>query len=228
MPLVECLAQMPKYAKFLKELISNKKKLQEFETVTLTKECSAIISNKLPLKRKHPRSLTIPYSVGNLSFQKSLCDSGASINLMPLSIYRKLGLGEAKPTNIRLQLADRTVKEPEGIVEDVLVRAEKFIFLLDFVVLNFKEDEDIPLILRMPFLYTAKAIITVYDRILTLRVGEENCKFNIYQGIKHSSESDLCFRVDVVDKYVIEVQRRRLANCDELEYIEKCMQVQTS
>ena len=68
MPLVECLAQMPKYTKFLKELISNKKKLQEFETVTLTKECSAIISYKLPLKRKHPGSLTIPCAVGNLSF----------------------------------------------------------------------------------------------------------------------------------------------------------------
>ena len=96
MPLVECLAQMPKYAKFLKELISNKKKLQEFETVTLTKEYSTIISNKLSLKRKQPGSLTIPYFVGNLSFQKSLCDSSASTNLMSLSIYRKLGLGEAK------------------------------------------------------------------------------------------------------------------------------------
>ena len=112
MLLVECLAQMPKYAKFLKELISNKKKLQEFETVTLTKKCSAIILNKLLLKRKQPGSLTISCSVGNLSFQKSLCDSSASINLMPLFIYRKLGLGEARPINIHLQLADRTVKEP--------------------------------------------------------------------------------------------------------------------
>ena len=111
MPLAECLAQMPKYAKFLKELITNKKKLQEFETVTLTKECSAIISNKLPLKMKQLRSLTIPCSIGNLSFQKSLCDSGAFINLMPLSIYKKLGLGEARLTNIHLQLADRTVNE---------------------------------------------------------------------------------------------------------------------
>ena len=107
---------MPKYAKFLKELISNKKKLQEFETVTLTKECSAIISNNLPLKRKQPGSLTIPCSVGNLLFQKSLCDSGDSINLMSLSIYRKLGLREARPINIHLQLADRIVKESEGIV----------------------------------------------------------------------------------------------------------------
>ena len=185
--LVECLAQTPKYAKFLKEPISNKKKLQEFETVTLTKQCSTIILNKLPLKRKQPGSLTIPCYVGNLSFQKSLCDSGASINLMPLSIYRKLGLGEARPTNVRLQLADRTVKELEGIVEDVLVRARKFIFLVDFVIPDFKEDEDVPLILGMPFLYTAKEIIDVYNRTLTLRVGEESCKFNIYQGMKQSS-----------------------------------------
>ena len=192
MPLVEFLSQMPKYTKLLKELISNKKKLQEFEMVTLTKECSAIISNKLTLKRKHPGSLTIPCSVGNLKFQKALCDSEASINLMPLSIYKKLGLGEAKPTNIRLQLADRTVKELEGIVEDVLVRAGKFIFPVDFVVLDFEEDEDVSLILGMPFLYTAKAIIDVYDGTLTLRVGDESCKFDVYQGIKYPSDNDLC------------------------------------
>ena len=111
MPIVECLAQMPKYAKFLKELISNKKKLEECEAVTLTKECSAVISNKLFLKEKQPGSLTITCSVGNLSFQKSLYDLDPSINLMPLSIYRKLGLEEVRPTNICLQLADKTVKE---------------------------------------------------------------------------------------------------------------------
>ena len=147
---------------------------------------------------------------------------------MPLSIYRKLGLGEERPTNIRLKLADRTVKEPEGIVEDVLVKAGKFIFPVDFVVLDFEGDEDVPLILSMPFLYTAKAVIDVYDGTLTLRVGKESCKFNIYQGMKHPSNNDLCFRVDVLDECVSEVQRRRLANCDELKYIEKCMQVQPS
>ena len=101
---------------------------------------------------------------------------------MPLSIYRKLGLEEARPINIRLQFADRTVKESKGIVEYVLVRAGKFIFLVDFVVLDFKEDEDVPLIIGMPFLYTAKAIIDVYDGTLTLLVGDESCKFNVYQG----------------------------------------------
>ena len=110
----------------------------------------------------------------------------------------------------------------------MLVRAEKFIFPVDFVILDFEEDEDVPLILGLPFFCTAKAIINVYDGTLTLRVGKESNKFNIYQGIKHSSESDLCSRVDILDECVIEVQRRNLANCDELEYIKKCMQVQTS
>ena len=122
-PLVEAIAQMPKYAKFLKALISSKKKLQEFETITLSKEYSAIISNKLPLKRKHPGSLTIPCSIGNLEFQKAFCDSGNSINLMPLFVYKKLGKEEAKAINIYLQLADRTIKRPYKIVEDVLVKA---------------------------------------------------------------------------------------------------------
>ena len=150
-PLVEAIAQMPKYVKFLKELIFRKKKLQKFGTITLNKECSVIVSSKLPLKRKHQRSVTIPCFVDTLNFLKALCDSCASINLMPLSIYRKLRLGKAKATNMCLQLVDKTVKKPEGIVENVLVKAGKFIFSVDFVVLDFEEDDNVPLILGMPF-----------------------------------------------------------------------------
>ena len=222
-PLVEAITQMSKYIKFLKELISSKKRLQEFETITLNKECSAIISSKLPLKSKHPGSLTIPCYVGNLNFQKALCDSGASINLIPLSVYRRLVLGEARATNICLHLTDRTIKKPEGIVEDILVKAGKFIFPVDFVVLNFEEDEDVPLILGMPFLYTAKAIIDVYDGALTLRVGDESFKFYVYQGMKYPYDNDFCMRVDVIDDCVSEVQRGRLAKFCDLEDVEKCL-----
>ena len=87
----------------------------------------------------------------------------------------------------------------------------------------FKGDEDVSLILGMPFLYTTKAVIDVYDGELTLRVGEESCKFNNYQGMKHPSNNDLCFRVHIMNECVSEVQRMRLANYDELENIEKCM-----
>ena len=100
------LEQMPKYAKFLKEVLSNKRKLEEYDTVMLTEEYTSILQNKLPPKLKDPGSFTIPCSIGNSYFEKALCDLGASINLMPLSIFRQLGIGEVKSTTISLQLAN--------------------------------------------------------------------------------------------------------------------------
>ena len=101
-PFVVALAQMPSYAKFLKEILRNKRKLEDYETIKLNEECSAIILNKLPLKLKDLRSFTIPYTIGNCHFDKVLCDLGARINLTPLSIMQKMGLEEPKPTNVSL------------------------------------------------------------------------------------------------------------------------------
>ncbi|KAL5569995.1 hypothetical protein UlMin_026570 [Ulmus minor] len=145
---------MPKYAKFLKEVLSNKRRLEVNEKVMLTEECSAILQRKLPQKLKDPGSFTIPCTIGDFEFDKVLCDLGASINLMPLSIFRKLGLGEVKPTTVSLQLADRSIKHPRGIIEDVLVKVDKFIFPADFIVLDMEEDREVPLILGRPFLAT--------------------------------------------------------------------------
>ena len=103
-----------------------------------------------------------------------------------------------------LQLVDRTTKKPLGIVEDVLVKASKFIFPVDFVVLEFEEDEEVPLILGMPFLYTSKALIDVHEGTLTLRVGDEKCVFDIYKASRQPIDGDFCMRLDVVDKCVDE------------------------
>ena len=135
-PLIEALEQMPKYAKFLKDIISKKLKLEENETVMLTKESSAILQKKLPPKLKDLGSFTIPCTIGKSYFDRALCDLGASINLMPLSIFRKLGLGEVRLTTISLQLADRSIKYPRGVIEDVLIKVDKFIFLANFIVLD--------------------------------------------------------------------------------------------
>ncbi|XP_022841927.1 uncharacterized protein LOC111365620 [Olea europaea var. sylvestris] len=110
---------MPSYAKFLKEILSNKRKLEEHETVCLNEECNAILLKKLPPKLKDPGSFTIPCTFGSNYFKHSLCDLGANVNLLPLFVYRSLGLGEAKFTTISLQLADRSIKRPKGIIEDV-------------------------------------------------------------------------------------------------------------
>ncbi|KAL0416303.1 UNVERIFIED_CONTAM: hypothetical protein Slati_3462200 [Sesamum latifolium] len=153
--------KMPSYAKFLKEVISNKRKWEGGEMVKLNEECSTILQNKLPPKLKDPGSFSIPCTIENTDFDKALCDLGASVNLMPYYIFQKLGMHELTPTIITLQLADRSIKYPRVIVEDVLVKVEKFIIPVDFIVLNMEEDVNMPLILGRPFLATSRALIDV-------------------------------------------------------------------
>ncbi|XP_022873979.1 uncharacterized protein LOC111392815 [Olea europaea var. sylvestris] len=172
-PLVDAMFQMPSYAMFPKDIISNKHKLEDHETVMLTEECSARIQNKLPPKLKDPGSFTVPCTIGEVYFNKTLCDLSASINLMPLSVFRKLGLGEVKATIVTLQLADRLLTHPRGIIEDVLIKVEKFIFSVDFLILDMEENNDVPLILDRPFLATGRALIDVQRGQLILRLGEE-------------------------------------------------------
>ncbi|XP_024974800.1 uncharacterized protein LOC112512904 [Cynara cardunculus var. scolymus] len=105
---------MPSYAKFLKDILSKKKKLTEYEIVALTEGCSALLTNKIPLKLKDPGSFTIPCSIGGKEIGKALCDLGASINLMHLSVFNTLGIGEARPTTVTLQLANRSIAYPKG------------------------------------------------------------------------------------------------------------------
>ncbi|XP_073036980.1 uncharacterized protein [Primulina eburnea] len=185
--------------------MSKKRKLQEFETVKLTEECSAILQKKLPQKLKDPGSFTIPCIIGSTHVNKALCDLGASINLMPLSIYRDLELGEVKPTTITLQLADRSLTYPRGIVEDVLVKVDKFIFHADFVILDMEEDQDSPLIFGRPFLATGKALIDVHKGELTLGVGGEAVIFNIYKAIKGNDKVSTCKSIDIIDYCVAEI-----------------------
>ncbi|CAL1406423.1 unnamed protein product [Linum trigynum] len=186
-PFLEALSQMPKYAKFLKELLSKKQKLSELATVELSEECSAILQNKLPQKKKDPGSFTIPCSIDKLHVEKSLADLGASINVIPYKLFMKLGLGEPRATRMTLQLADRSVVHPRGIVEDLLVKVGKFTYPVDFVILDISEDTEVPLILGRPFLATAKALIDVHDGTLVLRDGEERITFSVADNIPASS-----------------------------------------
>ncbi|XP_057984576.1 uncharacterized protein LOC131169373 [Hevea brasiliensis] len=196
---------MPNYVKFLNEILSKKRKLKDYETVMLTEEYSSIIQCKIPPKSKDPGSFTIPCNIGNVEFTKGLCDLGASINLMPLSLYRKLGLNEIKSIIVALQLVDRSFTYSKGIVENVLVKADKFIFPVHFRVLDMKEDREVPLISGQPFLATGKALIDVPKGKLTLRVGQEEVTINIFNDSKFPSNKDECFRINMVDKCPREV-----------------------
>ncbi|XP_038896669.1 uncharacterized protein LOC120084930 [Benincasa hispida] len=133
-PLVEALEQMPKYVKFFNDILRKKRRVSETEVIALMQECNALVSNRLPKKQKDLGSFTVSCSIGGLDVGYALCDLGASINL----------IGEAQPTAVTLQLADRTIKYPEGKIEDVLVKVDdNFIFPADFIIFDYEADKDI-------------------------------------------------------------------------------------
>ena len=171
-PLLDIIKQVPAYAKFLKDLCTIKKGLGIEKKAFLTEQVSAIIQSKNPVKYKDPGSPTISVNIGGTCIDKALLDLRASVNLLPYSVYKQLGLGELKPTNITLSLADRSVKIPKGIVEDVLIKVDKFYYPVDFVVLDIELIENgpnhVPIILGRPFLATANAIINCRNRVMQL------------------------------------------------------------
>ncbi|XP_016444773.1 uncharacterized protein LOC107770031 [Nicotiana tabacum] len=176
---MDALREMPGYAKMMKDLMSQKFDFQDLSTVTLTQTCSAVMTRPMAQKMSDPGSFIIPCTIGSYAFAKALCDLGANINLMPLAIYTKLGIGRARPTSMLLQLADRMVKRPTGILDDVLVQVGKFVFPVDFVILDFHVDEEIPIILGRPFLATGRALIDCESRELKMRSNDEEVIFNV-------------------------------------------------
>ena len=181
---MDIIKQVPAYAKFLKDLCTIKKGLGIEKKAFLTKQVSAIIQSRNPVKYKDPGSPTISVNIGGNCIDKSLLDLGASVNLLPYSLYKQLGLGELKPTNITLSLADRSVKIPKGIVEDVLVKIDKFYYPVDFVVLDTEpignEPNHVPIILGRPFLATANAIINFWNGVMQLTFGNMTLELNIF------------------------------------------------
>ncbi|KAG9458302.1 hypothetical protein H6P81_002810 [Aristolochia fimbriata] len=207
-PLLEALRQIPLYGKFLKEVLSGKRKIEEKGTVMLNENCSAILKNELPTKLKDPGSFTIPCKIGSKKFANALCDLGASVNLMSLSLCRYLKLGEPQETRITLQFADRSTKIPEGVMEDVLVKIQDFIYPCDFVVLDMEVDKNLPIILGRPFLATVGAIIDCKQGNLTLKLNNDTISFNIKEAMKQPAipHDDFCLSIDVIDSCIAEIE----------------------
>ncbi|XP_074356161.1 uncharacterized protein LOC141695851 [Apium graveolens] len=204
-PFADALAQMPLYAKFMKEVLSNKKKFEEVKIISLNEECSSVIQCTIPPKLKDLGSFSFPCTIGEIGIKKALCDLGASVSLMPHSIYKRLILGEIKKTRISLQLADISIKYPLGVLEDILVKVDIFFIPYDFIMVEMNEDVDIPIILGRPLLATAGTNIDVKARKLTLNVGEEKVDFDLNQAVKWLSVKTGCYLVDVREEFVNKV-----------------------
>ncbi|GKA27722.1 reverse transcriptase domain-containing protein [Tanacetum coccineum] len=197
----DALILMPKFASTIKSLLNNKEKLFELAKTPLNEHFSAVLLNKLPEKLGDPGKFIIPCDFPRMDECLALADLGASINLMPLSVWKKLSLLELNPTCMTLELADRLISRPIGIAEDVYVKVGKFQFPADFVVADFDADPRVPLILGRSFLKTGRAFIDVYEGELTLRVGKEAITFNLDQTSRYSSNYDdnSVNRIDVID-----------------------------
>ncbi|KAL0311504.1 UNVERIFIED_CONTAM: hypothetical protein Sangu_2445100 [Sesamum angustifolium] len=180
-PLLDVIKQVPRYAKFLKELCTNKSKLRGNERVSMGENVFAILQRKLPPKCKDPGMFSIPCKIGNIGIEKAMCDLGVSINVMPLSIYKSLKIGPLKETGVVNQLADRSIVYPEGVLEDILVQVNELIFPADFYVLDMTENtspNSTSILLGRPFLKTSKTKIDVDAGILSMEFDNEVVKVN--------------------------------------------------
>ncbi|XP_074357383.1 UBA domain-containing protein Mud1-like [Apium graveolens] len=215
---MDALSEMPSYAKFLKDIFSRKRKIEERSTISLTVECSAILQNYLPKKLADPGSYSIPVKLGDVEIKSGLGDLGASVSLMPLSICDKLQMGELKPICISLQLVDRTVKYPLGVLEDVPLKVGKFYIPCDFVIMEMEEDANIPIILGRPFLATTEAIIDMKNGIISFQVREEKMEIKLQNTMGHPSMDETCNRVDALEE-VIYMKANNLLCEDPLEAV---------
>ncbi|GJQ90847.1 reverse transcriptase domain-containing protein [Tanacetum coccineum] len=206
--LADALILIPKYQKMLKSLLSNKEKLIELANTPLNENCSAVILKKLPEKLGDPGKFLIPCGFSELKC-KALADLGASINLMPLSVWKELGLPELISTQMTLELANRDICTPKGIARDVFVLVGKFTFPADFVIVDYESDPRVPLILGRPFLRTARALIDVHGEEMILRDGNERLILNMRNDTSSYSNEPHQELINMIDVYNVSHEEYR-------------------
>jgi hypothetical protein len=207
-PLLDAIKQIPKYAKFLKELCTTKRafKLKCHKMVSMGEVVSAIVQKNMPLKQKDPGVFTIPCVIGNAGFKRALCDLGAPISVMPKHVYDSLSLEPLNKTSIVIQLADRSFVYPLGVIEDVLVKIDSLVIPCDFYILDMEHDScdssnNTPILFGRPFLKTANTKIDCGKDTLSMKVGDEKIEFNFHDAMTYPCSnvySITCY--DKVDK----------------------------
>ncbi|CAM8914213.1 unnamed protein product [Rhodiola kirilowii] len=197
LPFHEVITQNPTYAKFLKDIVSNRRVIEESSMVALNAECSAIVQSRMPRKMQDQGSFSIPISLGKIEIDRALCDLGASISLIPYSLYEKIDMGELHPTTISLKLADRCSRVPNGVLRDVPIKVGKFFIPVDFYVLDMDSEQETPVILGRPFLNTVEAVIKCGEGSIELKIGDEKLKFFLKNAMKAPTSSFECNMLDI-------------------------------
>ncbi|GKB89958.1 hypothetical protein Tco_0962230 [Tanacetum coccineum] len=191
-PLIDTLRQTSNYTKSLQEIVSKKTIIKEVSMVKLNARCSLVLQNKLPSKEKDPGSFIIPCIIGSMSVTNALTDLGASISVMPFSMFKRLGLGNPKPVRMLIKMIDKSMQSHKGMIENVLVKIDKFIFLVDFVILDVVEDDKVPIILGRLMLATAHARIDVFGKKISLEAMGQKVMFNANERTPLLSVTSVC------------------------------------
>ena len=234
-PLLDAIKQNPSYGKFLKDLCTVKRKMNVKERAFLTEQVSSILQFKTPPKYKDPGCPTIACLIGNQRVDQALLDLGASVNLLPFTVYKQLGLGELRPTRVTLQLADRSVKVPRGVVEDVLIQVDHFYFPVDFIVLDTQPIQGnqpaVPVILGRPFLATSNALINCRTGVIKFSFGNMIIEKNIFKVTKQPSDYEEVEEVDWIQtttqdhfdrEYFDDPLEKALVNNEQVDFLANC------
>ncbi|XP_016708064.1 uncharacterized protein [Gossypium hirsutum] len=204
-PLLDAIKPIPRYAKFLNELCTNKEKLTGNENVSVGENVSAVLQRKMPAKCKDRGMFAIPCKIGHLGIKKAMYDLGVSINVMHFSIYESLNASFLMKKSVIIQLADRSIVHPKGVLKDVLVKVNGLIFPTDFYVVKMEKDNTLRssnILLARPFLSTVSTKIDMCSGTLTIEFDGEIMKFNIYGAISHPSKILNVNHVDIIDSLV--------------------------
>ncbi|CAM8892988.1 unnamed protein product [Rhodiola kirilowii] len=208
-PLLEAIKQIPKYAKILKELCTNRRRGARVDQELMSRNISAVLQRKVPPKCGDPGTYTIPCTIGNIRLENCMLDLGDSINVLPYSIYSCLRIGPLEPIGLTIQLADRSCKQPEGKIEDVLVQVGELVFPANFYVLKMENcgpTDHAPILLGRPFLKTSKMKIDCDSGTLSMKVEGEVFSFDIFRAMKHPMEFEEVHALDTLDDLVQEIQ----------------------
>ncbi|XP_023751614.1 uncharacterized protein LOC111899972 [Lactuca sativa] len=202
--LSDAITKIPRYAKFLKELFTSKKNLKGNETLKVGENVSAVLQKRLPKKSKDPGVFTIPCKMGNLFVPRALLDLRASINVLPYSSYKTIGIGPLTKTTVIVQLVDQSLVHPKGVLEDMLVQVNKFVFIADFYFLDMGDDNNpksSSIISGRPIMITAKTEIDVANGTLSIEFDGDVIKFNMFEAMRYPSSIHSLNFIDVIDSY---------------------------
>jgi len=220
-PLLDAIKQIPRYAKFLKDLCTHKRRLKGNEKVNMGRNFFALIEKPvaaIPEKCKDPGTFTIPCIIDSNRFENAMLDLGASINVMPLFVFLSLSLGPLKPTGVVIQLANRSTVQPAGFIEDVLIQVNKLVFSADFYILDIGGEDShsgaITIILGRRFLKTTRTKIDVHASTLTMDFGDNLVQFNILYVMNHLVEDHSMYYLDILDDIMDDNVLDFLEDCD--------------